>query len=48
MIIIDGQVYYFDGFEYVPAGMTEEEFFSEFSSQPETKSNKKSLDDIIE
>ena len=48
MIIIDGQVYYFDGFEYVPAGMTEKEFFSEFSSQPEAKNNKKSLDDIIE
>lgn len=30
MIIIDGQVYYFDGYEYVPAGMTEEEFFSQF------------------
>ena len=48
MIIIDGQIYYFDGFEYVPAGLTEEEFFSEFSSQPETKSNKKSLNDIVE
>lgn len=30
MIIINGQVYYCDGYEYVPAGMTEEEFFSQF------------------
>ena len=48
MIIIGGQVYYFNGYEYVPAGMTEEELFSECSRQPEAKSNKKSLDDIIE
>ena len=48
MIIIDGQVYYFNGFEYVPAGMTEKEFFSECSSQPEAKSNKKRLNDIAE
>ena len=48
MIIIDGQVYYFNGYEYVPAGMTEEEFFSECSRQPEAKSNKKSLNDIVE
>lgn len=48
MIIIDGQVYYFNGFEYVPAGMTEEEFFSECSHQPEAKSNKKSLNDMVE
>lgn len=48
MIIIDGQVYYFDGFEYVPAGMTENELFSEFSSQPEAKSNKKNLNDMVE
>lgn len=32
MIIINGQVYYFDGYEYVPAGMTEEEFFSQFDA----------------
>lgn len=32
MIIIDGQVYYCDGYEYVPAGMTEEEFFSQFDT----------------
>lgn len=48
MIIIDGQVYYFNGYEYIPAGMTEEELFSEFSQQHETKSNKKSLNDIVE
>lgn len=48
MIIIDGQVYYFNGFEYVPAGLTEEEFFSGFTNQPEAKSNKKSLNDIVE
>lgn len=48
MIIIDGQVYYFDGYKYVPAGMTEEELFSECSCQHEAKNNKKSLDDIIE
>lgn len=30
MIIIDGQVYYYDGYEFVPAGMTEEEFFNQF------------------
>lgn len=48
MIIIDGQVYYFNGFEYIPAGLTEEELFSECSRQPEAKSNKKSLNDIAE
>ena len=32
MIIIDGQVYYFNGFEYVPAEMTEEEFFNQFDN----------------
>ena len=48
MIIIDGQVYYFNGYEYVPAGLTEEEFFSEFPDQPEAKSNKKRLNDIVE
>ena len=48
MIIINGQVYYFNGYEYVPAGMSEEELFSEFSSQPEAKSNKKSLNDKVE
>ena len=32
MIIINGQVYYYDGYEYVPAGMTEEEFFSQFDN----------------
>lgn len=32
MIIIDGQVYYCDGYEYVPTGMTEEEFFSQFGT----------------
>ena len=48
MIIIDEQVYYFNGYEYVPAGMTEEELFSEFPHQPEAKSNKKSLGDIVE
>ena len=48
MIIIDGQVYYFDGFEYVPAGLTEEELFSECSRQPEAKNNKKSLGDMVE
>lgn len=32
MIIIKGQVYYCDGYEYVPAGMTEEEFFSQFDN----------------
>lgn len=30
MIIVDGMVWYFDGFEYVPADMTEEEYFSQF------------------
>lgn len=48
MIIIDGQVYYSNGYEYVPAGMTEEELFSQFSYQHEAKSNKKSLNDIVE
>lgn len=32
MIIIKGQVYYFNGYEYVPAGMTEEEFFNQFDN----------------
>ena len=32
MIIINEQVYYFDGYEYVPAGMTEKEFFNQFDA----------------
>lgn len=48
MIIIDGQIYYYDGFEFVSAGMTEAEYFSQFTHQSERTSNKKSLNDIVE
>lgn len=48
MIIINGQVYYYNGFEFVPAGMTEAEYFSQFASQPGKTGNKKSLNDIVE
>lgn len=48
MIIINGQVYYYDGFEYVPAGMTEAEYFNQFTNQSGKTGNKKSLNDIVE
>nr|DAD98570.1 MAG TPA: hypothetical protein [Siphoviridae sp. ctTnV63] len=48
MIIINGQAYYYNGFEHVPAGMTEAEYFSQFTSQSERTGNKKSLNDIVE
>lgn len=33
MMIYNGEVYYFDGYEYVPAGLTEKEFFSQFTQE---------------
>lgn len=35
MIIINGEIYYCDGYEFVPAGITAEEFFNQFSNTEE-------------